>query len=115
MLRRPPRPTRTYTLFPYTTLFRSGSVQRSVKRRVEECARDLDRHTRTCAILPTRPAGVDEPAIDAALCDPLLQEISVDGRVTRHDGRAEAGGERRLRLGHADFGDRKSTRLNSSH
>src|SRR3546814_6795679 len=24
MLRRPPRSTRTYTLFPYTTLFRSG-------------------------------------------------------------------------------------------
>src|SRR3546814_2240187 len=25
MIRRPPRPTRTDTLFPYTTLFRSGS------------------------------------------------------------------------------------------
>src|SRR3546814_9053626 len=25
MLRRPPRSTRTYTLFPYTTLFRSGA------------------------------------------------------------------------------------------
>src|SRR3546814_12477763 len=26
MIRRPPRSTRTYTLFPYTTLFRSGSA-----------------------------------------------------------------------------------------
>src|SRR3546814_10382532 len=26
MIRRPPRSTRTYTLFPYTTLFRSGRV-----------------------------------------------------------------------------------------
>src|SRR3546814_1437320 len=26
MIRRPPRPTRTDTLFPYTTLFRSGTV-----------------------------------------------------------------------------------------
>src|SRR3546814_10596705 len=26
MIRRPPRSTRTYTLFPYTTLFRSGEV-----------------------------------------------------------------------------------------
>src|SRR3546814_16534067 len=26
MIRRPPRSTRTYTLFPYTTLFRSSSV-----------------------------------------------------------------------------------------
>src|SRR3546814_20972427 len=28
MIRRPPRPTRTDTLFPYTTLFRSGHVFR---------------------------------------------------------------------------------------
>src|SRR3546814_2558568 len=27
MIRRPPRSTRTYTLFPYTTLFRSGERQ----------------------------------------------------------------------------------------
>src|SRR3546814_18999540 len=26
MIRRPPRSTRTYTLFPYTTLFRSGDT-----------------------------------------------------------------------------------------
>src|SRR3546814_8130743 len=26
MIRRPPRSTRTYTLFPYTTLFRAGSA-----------------------------------------------------------------------------------------
>src|SRR3546814_8251085 len=30
MRRRPPRPTRTDTLFPYTTLFRSGSSIRDV-------------------------------------------------------------------------------------
>src|SRR3546814_5431806 len=29
MIRRPPRSTRTDTLFPYTTLFRSGRAQRS--------------------------------------------------------------------------------------
>src|SRR3546814_14359561 len=28
MIRRPPRSTRTYTLFPYTTLFRSGGDDR---------------------------------------------------------------------------------------
>src|SRR3546814_2695767 len=28
MIRRPPRSTRTDTLFPYTTLFRSGAVER---------------------------------------------------------------------------------------
>src|SRR3546814_14496666 len=30
MIRRPPRSTRTYTLFPYTTLFRSDDVPREV-------------------------------------------------------------------------------------
>src|SRR3546814_7707981 len=30
MTRRPPRSTRTYTLFPYTTLFRSGPMQTDV-------------------------------------------------------------------------------------
>src|SRR3546814_5693959 len=29
MIRRPPRSTRTDTLFPYTTLFRSGAAQRA--------------------------------------------------------------------------------------
>src|SRR3546814_18387905 len=45
MIRRPPRSTRTDTLFPYTTLFRSrvdavGGLQQ-VQRRVGEAARDL--------------------------------------------------------------------------
>src|SRR3546814_7783118 len=33
MIRRPPRSTRTDTLFPYTTLFRSASARRSFRRR----------------------------------------------------------------------------------
>src|SRR3546814_19066953 len=32
MLRRPPRSTRTDTLFPYTTLFRSGEPRRAIRR-----------------------------------------------------------------------------------
>src|SRR3546814_20143693 len=40
MLRRPPRSTRTYTLFPYTTLFRSVRCRRAQLRQgaVEEAA-----------------------------------------------------------------------------
>src|SRR3546814_2963129 len=34
MIRRPPRSTRTDTLFPYTTLFRSGTVSICLSRRV---------------------------------------------------------------------------------
>src|SRR3546814_1808722 len=50
MIRRPPRSTRTDTLFPYTTLFRSGGYCRSVgwpmvrgdddRRWRRQCARD---------------------------------------------------------------------------
>src|SRR3546814_9674338 len=47
MIRRPPRSTRTDTLFPYTTLFRSGS------REVEAVSADVDRD---------RVAFIDEAA-----------------------------------------------------
>src|SRR3546814_6719830 len=52
MIRRPPRTTRTDTLFPYTTLFRSDLVQdkahqrlgpRDVRRRNDEVERDWPR------------------------------------------------------------------------
>src|SRR3546814_18395371 len=46
MIRRPPRSTRTYTLFPYTTLFRSQVL-------IARCgARDID------AVVMNRRAGV---------------------------------------------------------
>src|SRR3546814_8972983 len=41
MIRRPPRSTRTDTLFPYTTLFRSGEgLWRRLRRRAREMAGD---------------------------------------------------------------------------
>src|SRR3546814_16853555 len=49
MLRRPPRSTRTDTLFPYTTLFRShaaillvGQDRRALQRRAQDLAVDAD-------------------------------------------------------------------------
>src|SRR3546814_3707973 len=38
MIRRPPRSTRTYTLFPYTTLFRSVSASRARNAGVDATA-----------------------------------------------------------------------------
>src|SRR3546814_1076816 len=38
MIRRPPRSTRTDTLFPYTTLFRSGPSGRWARRRLADAA-----------------------------------------------------------------------------
>src|SRR3546814_2070829 len=42
MIRRPPRSTRTDTLFPYTTLFRSSSRSSEVDRLQDQIARDDD-------------------------------------------------------------------------
>src|SRR3546814_7555256 len=36
MLRRPPRSTRTYTLFPYTTLFRSALFRKPIEGRISD-------------------------------------------------------------------------------
>src|SRR3546814_7506081 len=44
MIRRPPRPTRTDTLFPYTTLFRSGRHARRTGQTEQRTATDAERH-----------------------------------------------------------------------
>src|SRR3546814_2671634 len=44
MIRRPPRSTRTDTLFPYTTLFRSLARSRRADQRHEAARCDVDRH-----------------------------------------------------------------------
>src|SRR3546814_1198143 len=41
MIRRPPRSTRTDTLFPYTTLFRSGGDQRQGEDQLREGEEDV--------------------------------------------------------------------------
>src|SRR3546814_8105567 len=101
MIRRPPRSTRTDTLFPYTTLFRSRI--------------DADRLLVAIIIIECRPVeghgAVQELALET-------QFIGVDGFRFRHVqfGRGKIG----LRVEGvgaiaATEADRKSTRLNSSH
>src|SRR3546814_14499808 len=84
MIRRPPRSTRTDTLFPYTTLFRSPSGVRAVM-----AAQCLDGQGR---------GGNGD---------------SVGGCILHRTGGGRVGGAG----GTSDqtSGDRKSTRLNSSH
>src|SRR3546814_17700856 len=99
MIRRPPRSTRTDTLFPYTTLFRSHLF-----------------------------AGVavrgDDPAflLGRGIIDDLLEQEAIElrlgqridallfDRVLRRDD-----GEARPQRQRVAVEDRKSTRLNSSH
>src|SRR3546814_3188492 len=101
MLRRPPRSTRTDTLFPYTTLFRSRpAVDRSGSKRVhpELAALDLaGAQTRQRLFrLLARDRHVAAGGIHVDLADRVLVQASLTGQ-------------------RADDVDRKSTRLNSSH
>src|SRR3546814_12575288 len=127
MFRRPPRSTRTDTLFPYTTRFRSeleranGELTLHVRETLRNLLRQRDR------------ARVGEGAIiEPGAGDDVGDEVEVNVRKTcgveRLPNRIEIGladvrQDEVLRVGRADlveavaFGevDRKSTRLNSSH
>src|SRR3546814_2420578 len=72
MLRRPPRSTRTDTLFPYTTLFRSPAcLPRMHSRSSSSCA------LTEVGALPTFP-------IPASFCFGLFHGFPHDGRSEEH-------------------------------
>src|SRR3546814_19438807 len=85
MIRRPPRSTRTDTLFPYTTLFRSGGiVVIGAARRDEHAQGDHDGYK-------------SNKTLHRSLLIDMNGERTATGRRSTKPG------------------DRKSTRLNSSH
>src|SRR3546814_18288282 len=97
MIRRPPRSTRTDTLFPYTTLFRSQ------RRRSQDAAREAQAAHERLDILARGEVVGDEHG-----------GILRIGTAQLH--RPARGGAEDARIeGDAVAGDRKSTRLNSSH
>src|SRR3546814_222048 len=104
MIRRPPRSTRTDTLFPYTTLFRSGIG--GVVAEVPEAG-----------LVDVEAADHVALGVEDADDDVLgARRAGVVGELVEHD--EAAGGNRDAvgqREGHHLAGDRKSTRLNSSH
>src|SRR3546814_4364493 len=60
MIRRPPRSTRTDTLFPYTTLFRSGTAC-SIQACCSLCERSFDKPSTVSTDLPsTSPTGTEQ-------------------------------------------------------
>src|SRR3546814_15629111 len=98
MLRRPPRATRTDTLFPYTTLFRSMTELRFT---AVEAAAAYDAWGCNCG-----PAAI--AAVIGLTLDELRPELG-DFEVKRYTNPT-------LMWEVLDrLGDRKSTRLNSSH
>src|SRR3546814_19497974 len=97
MIRRPPRTTRTSTLFPYTTLFRSPGSQTS----------HADGKSGFVG-LDQQPVGV--AAAEHAPERPDIVRLDGVGHRPRDHVAGFVAGYRR------DVGvDRKSTRLNSSH
>src|SRR3546814_1397434 len=70
MTRRPTRSTRTDTLFPYTTLFRSGLRRDGLERALQEVAERLgaggeDRVPGRGGELQLHPVGVERHRLDA--------------------------------------------------
>src|SRR3546814_2249453 len=102
MIRRPPRSTRTDTLFPYTTLFRSiqdkirsirssateGSLFERASETLRELGDEIDRQEEAPPGTPEAPAPTAEPD------QPEPLPVRIQEPAPR---------------------DRKSTRLNSSH
>src|SRR3546814_14071539 len=113
MIRRPPRSTRTDTLFPYTTLFRSDLESQEFGERMEA----LTRRFPGVAVMLLSGAG-DDDQIMAGIRHGVSAYITSDIGL-----RPTVRAIRLMRQGLMIYphhmlqtlGDRKSTRLNSSH
>src|SRR3546814_4864385 len=118
MIRRPPRSTRTDTLFPYTTLFRSGLRARCLRDRLLPSRRDdIDRQDRH-VLSPSPRAGWRRGRNGAEMARvspmPLGRVSHFVGSIVSESIDGRSGGAR-LVLAISGGGDRKSTRLNSRH
>src|SRR3546814_13377605 len=98
MIRRPPRPTRTDTPFPYTTLFRS---HQTLQLMFATQGLILRWRRRVGLNLGADAEYFQSQRIGSEICRGLTGEVRVQ---LLHEGIASASGP-----------DRKSTRLNSSH
>src|SRR3546814_7138869 len=113
MIRRPPRSTRTDTLFPYTTLFRSadrpqqiadtrlGRRPTVVRRRLHRGSRDLPELVHRSRNAP----ALHHPALSTRRAGPCPPTHTASIRSSSSSGAN----------GFCRIADRKSTRLNYSH
>src|SRR3546814_10062123 len=95
MIRRPPRSTRTDTLFPYTTLFRSDGIERRCAQPQEQPGGQARRPVRVGLRL-------------VAVGDRHVVDMRTENRLRRMTGTALLIEDERMQP------DRKSQRLNSS-
>src|SRR3546814_12756230 len=103
IIRRPPRSTRTDTLFPYTTLFRSGRML-AVRAALPALAERLPADIGLAAVNAPELVVLSGPAdsIETLSATLLGQGIHCSPLRTSH-------------AFHSSMIDRKSTRLNSRH
>src|SRR3546814_9302738 len=96
MIRRPPRSTRTDTLFPYTTLFRSAELEPLVRHRghVAQVLDDQDAGAQQDRMHRPRPAArvVDVHRVDADQRHPAVTQV---GRSVLRQVRVAVGIRRR--------------------
>src|SRR3546814_5963525 len=112
MIRRPPRSTRTDTLFPYTRLFRSGAEGLTRARHGDGGRR---RPLAIVGAAERRAPEGDDGVADELVDRPAMVEHDVGQAVEIF---VEQPCDRFRRHRMAELGealDRKSTRLNSSH
>src|SRR3546814_18339685 len=133
MLRRPPRSTRTYTLFPYTTLFRSDAAPEPKATPKSEKAPAKESEPAPAPRQESAPSKSEALAGDRVKASPLARRLAEQkgldlssikgsgpgGRIVKSDidaGKAAAPApSAQAAPGPATTVDRKSTRLNSSH
>src|SRR3546814_7174776 len=120
MIRRPPRSTRTYTLFPYTTLFRSGSNLSLAEARAEAGklvrkfqagARDLrevlkderqrEARERAAAVRKAEEAAAREIATLGKLLKAYIAQLRRDGKQRSEEHTSEL--QSLMRISYAVF------------
>src|SRR3546814_19657673 len=76
MIRRPPRSTRTDTLFPYTTLFRSSEQQIArLFARARQVAPTVIFIDEIDSLVPARGRGFGEPQVTERVVNTILAEM----------------------------------------
>src|SRR3546814_9118503 len=118
MIRRPPRSTRTDTLFPYTTLFRSRGGLGPAHRRTRPGLTPAQHRRRRMAIphLPrTRPMATLTDDLASQLQGAPVQQVAQQLGIDSSQASSAIGAALPLLMGALGRKDRKSTRLNSSH
>src|SRR3546814_9942575 len=133
MIRRPPRSTRTDTLFPYTTLFRSDLSDPATPDRLWQASLDkldgrIDVLVNNAGVFESNPLGGSNADWLANWNRTMQVNLTAAAQLCRHAvlhwherGRpGEKTGGRIVNIAsraayRGDSPDRKSTRLNSSH